>query len=135
MSHYPGYWRWKNVINRCFNEKDPDYPNYGGRGITVCERWKSFPLYWEDMGAPPEGMQLEREDNDGNYEPGNVVWATPLEQAQNRRPKYNQFGTNDLIQEIRGRHEHGESYKSIAARVDLTYHYVYKVVKNARWRE
>ncbi len=123
------------MVSRCLNDKDPDYHLYGGRGITVCERWQSFPLYWEDMGAPPEGMQLEREDNDGNYEPGNVVWATPLEQANNRRPKFNQFGSWDLANEIRGRYEHGESYKSIAKRIGVTYLYVYKIVKNVKWKE
>ena len=73
------------MVGRCTNQNHVSFKNYGGRGIAVCERWRSFENFKHDMGERPEGGMLDRENNDGNYEPGNCRWATRKEQNSNRR--------------------------------------------------
>jgi hypothetical protein len=87
MTRSPTHNTWRGMIDRCTNSKHKAWPHYGGRGITVCERWRSFDNFYEDMGVRPEGRTLDRIDNDGNYEPGNCRWATMAEQKANQRPR------------------------------------------------
>jgi hypothetical protein len=73
------------MIQRCTDPNCRQWKWYGGRGITVCDRWLVFENFLADMGERPEGKTLDRVDPDGDYEPGNVRWATTKEQANNRR--------------------------------------------------
>lgn len=82
----PTYHSWCGVITRCINPNHKNYMDYGGRGITVCERWShSFKNFLEDMGERPKGMSIDRINNDGNYYKENCKWSTITEQNRNMR--------------------------------------------------
>lgn len=83
---------WDSMMRRCFDSKNGAYDKYGGRGITVCERWRQFENFRADMGPRPTSEHsLDRIDNNGNYEPNNCRWATAKQQSNNRR--YNRLLT------------------------------------------
>lgn len=87
LSKHPDYHIWKGMVARCRKPESKDYPYWGGRGITVCDRWADSPqAFFDDMGPrPSKKHSIDREDNFGNYEPGNCRWATYKQQASNRR--------------------------------------------------
>lgn len=80
------YGSWSAMLQRCTNPRNKEYPNYGGRGVRVCDLWRQFENFLADMGPRPPGLTLDRINTDGHYEPGNCRWATASEQASNRRP-------------------------------------------------
>jgi hypothetical protein len=82
---YSEYQVWKAMKRRCHYKKDKHYQDYGGRGITICERWLKFENFIKDMGTCPEGKSLDRINNSGIYEPSNCRWATTSEQQSNKR--------------------------------------------------
>lgn len=85
VSH-PLYGRWRRMIQRCEDPKAKDFRHYGGRGITVCERWRnSFEAFLSDMGDPPPGARLDRVDNNKGYSPDNCRWVNQSEQMKNTR--------------------------------------------------
>lgn len=96
----PEYYSWQAMLSRCTRPTDRRYPDYGGRGISVCDRWRfgdgvrsGFICFVLDMGMRPDGMTLDRyPNNNGNYEPGNCRWATPVQQSsRTRRRKTSRF--------------------------------------------
>ena len=83
---HPLYAVWCGMKQRCYNPQATGYARYGGRGIKVCDRWKDdYEMFEADMSGRPIGTSLDRINNDGDYEPSNVKWSTPKEQANNRR--------------------------------------------------
>lgn len=82
------YLSWANARRRCFNQKHKNFRDYGGRGITMCAEWRhDFAAFLAHIGRCPDGLTLDRIENNGNYEPGNVRWATRTQQQANKRPR------------------------------------------------
>lgn len=79
------YTSWSQMIGRCTNPRFPRYADWGGRGITVCDRWRDFASFLADMGERPPGTTLGRISNDEGYEPGNCRWETPPQQSRNKK--------------------------------------------------
>lgn len=101
MTETPEYFAWQAMKNRCYREKDEHFHRYGGRGITVCERWiECFENFISDMGFRPSGKHsLDRKNNDGNYEPDNCKWSTKKEQCNNRASN-NRINLNGVLKTV-----------------------------------
>lgn len=116
------YRSWRHMVQRCTNPNKPEYHRYGGRGVKVCDRWKSFPEFLEDMGNPAEGMTLDRIDSNGDYEPSNCRWATRKQQGANTCRVIN-ITYNGETRNIREWAAHlGMKYRTLTQRLN-TYHW------------
>lgn len=112
------YHTWSTMRGRCSNPTNPKYPDYGGRGITVCDRWQTFANFIADMGEPPPGMSLDRIDVNGPYSPGNCRWATQRTQQNNRRnTRLFEYG-GELVPLAELARRHGISPKILRQRID-----------------
>lgn len=117
---YVEYHSWVNMIQRCTNPNVYDYPNYGGRGITVCPEWRGregFYRFREDMGDRPEGTTLDRIDNDGDYYRYNCRWANSDVQANNKRSNYLLTYNGKTQSVARWAKELGISYSTLYTRL------------------
>lgn len=133
MSKTPTYVSWLDARKRCFSQQNKRYPQYGGRGISMCHSWaKSFDAFLSDMGTKPEGMTLERVDVDGDYTKDNCTWATKAQQSQNTRRTKASWPT---VREMRARHAKGETSSSLARHFGMSWSNAKMIVSGATWRE
>ena len=143
---HPLYGTWANLRRRCFNPEAKDFANYGGRGVAVCQRWaESFEAFVEDvdklLGPKPDpSYSLDRVNNDGNYEPSNVRWATKREQTLNRRPVSTQGEQNgnsklteDKVRKLRKLLKQGKKPTELASLFGVSLGAVYGVKDGRTW--
>lgn len=115
---------------RCFNPKTKGYHRYGGRGITVCERWQQFENFLADMGERPPGLTLERVNNDGNYEPTNCKWVTMEEQQKNKKTRWKHASpkADRNIAAILQLSAEGKSTREVAVITGVSKAYVHRLI-------
>lgn len=131
MSRSKEYKIWDSMVRRCHNPSHKAFPDYGGRGITVCEKWRSFDGFFEDMGLKPAGMSIERINNSLGYSKENCKWATIVEQSRNRRSTKL---TEEDADRIRILSKTGASQSDIAAQFGVTRSAIGHVVSGSTWR-
>lgn len=127
------YNAWHSAKQRCYNQNDPDYKNYGARGIYMAEVWRNNPQrFFKDMGHKPEGKTLDRKDNDGPYSPDNCQWTTQAEQNRNRRSTKL---TQRIVNKMKKALAEGKTRKQIHAEIapQVGYPHVCKILKGYRW--
>lgn len=125
------YHIWYGMLERCRNPKCISWPHYGGRGITVCDQWQTFENFYADMGPRPAGTSIDRIDGNRGYEPGNVRWATELEQQRNRRGVKCNVTT---ARTVRAYWTMGLTQSAIAKLIDMSPSSVSRILSGATWK-
>lgn len=128
----PTYHSWQAMLTRCRLKHRDTGRKHGARGITVCDRWLKFENFLADMGERPEGMTIDRRDNDGNYEPTNCRWATPTDQARNRR---NARMTFERAYQACTMMLAGSKARDVAAIFECSESLPREIVKGRSWRD
>jgi len=126
---------WQNMKKRCYNELNTRYNYYGARGIKVCDRWlHSFKNFYSDMGEKPsDKAQIDRINNDGDYEPGNCRWVSPAENSRKRSTSKLSMGK---ARDIRAYYFSGaRTQKQLAVMFKVAQTTISRVIKNNIWRE
>jgi hypothetical protein len=127
------------MLQRCSTPTRKDWPRYGGRGITVTERWHHFENFLADMGTCPAGLSLDRINNEGNYEPGNCRWATLEQQTQNRRSNGGELHgsakltVRDVIA-IRELAANGMTHRALGSMFGVSHTNIGDIVRRQQWR-
>ena len=131
----PEYHIWATMIQRCINPKNQHYKDYGGRGIKICDRWRySFPSFLEDMGHKPFlRAEIDREENNGNYEPSNCRWTTHSVNSRNRRNNLLNWYTVRSIRRLYSLHKYTQVQLSKIYNLSTTT--IFHVVHNKTWNE
>lgn len=118
LRKHPMYDVWDCMLRRCLDPEDICYKNYGGRGITVCDRWMDLRNFISDMSPRPDGYSLDRINNDGNYEPSNCQWASERQQSNNRRTNRRLTLNDETMTITEWSKKIGISAETIAKRID-----------------
>ncbi len=125
------YYSWAAMVQRCVNPARNNWQNYGGRGITVCDRWLVFANFLADMGERPAGTSIEREDTDKGYAPGNCTWASCT--AQNRNRRNSKLCVAD-VERIRDLRANKVSWARIGAHFGVSKTLIYHIEIGKTWR-
>jgi hypothetical protein len=128
------------MVRRCTKPSSADWSRYGGRGITVCARWRRFENFLADMGSCPDGLTLDRINNDGNYEPGNCRWTTWQQQNLNRRTISGERSPNAKLTlkevlMIRRLARYGVTHRSMASAFGVSHANIGYIVRRQAWRD
>ena len=135
----PTYNSWRAMRERCFSKTNISYKNYGAKGVTVCERWKSFECFLEDMGERPERHVLSRFKDEGNYEPGNVSWkllednTSEMKHAVGSKVGVSKL-TEDQVLKIRQLKGNGYGVRELGRMYEVNHKTISAIVKKKTWK-